>query len=158
MPHAASTLATESRGRWFDRLGAGAATLCAVHCAALPVTIALLPALGLEVLASHAFELVFLALSTAFAVLSVAHSLRHHGRFHAWGLLLAGLGILYGERLVPAIHEQPVPHAIVMSLGGLLVASAHWVNLRRAHGGRPCPHPHDHAGRATGRGTDSHRD
>lgn len=145
MHHAVSTSASaEIRGRWYDRLGVGAAALCAVHCALLPVTIALLPALGLGILASHAFEVVFLFLSTTFAILSVGHSLRHHGRFHAWGLLVAGLGILYLERLVPAIHEQPVPHAMAMSVGGLLVALAHWVNLRRAHDGRPCVHPHEH--------------
>lgn len=136
----ASARTIETRGRWYDRLGLGAAALCAVHCAMLPLSIGLLPALGLGVLASHGFELVFLGLATLFAVLSVAHSLRHHGRFHAWGLLLAGLGILYGERLIPAIHEQPVLHAIVMSLGGLLVAVAHGINLRRAHGDCACPH------------------
>jgi len=134
----------EQRGRWYDRLGMGAATVCAVHCAVLPFSIALLPVLGLGFLASHAFELVFIGLSTLFGVLSVAHSLRHHGRFFAWSLLLPGLGILWFERLIPAIHEQPIAHAVVMSAGGLLVAAAHWVNLRRAHGGASCAHPHAH--------------
>lgn len=134
----------EQRGRWYDRLGVGAATVCAVHCALLPFSIALLPILGLGFLASHEFELVFVGLSTLFGVLSVAHSLRHHGRFFAWSLLLPGLGILWFERLIPAIHEQPMAHAAVMSAGGLLVAAAHWVNLRRAHGGASCAHPHAH--------------
>jgi len=134
----------EQRGRWYDRLGVGAATVCAVHCALLPFTIALLPILGLGFLASHEFELVFVGFSTLFGVLSVAHSLRHHGRFFAWSHLLPGLGILWFERLIPAIHEQPLAHAAVMSAGGLLVAAAHWVNLRRAHGGAPCAHPHAH--------------
>ncbi|MBS3895688.1 MerC domain-containing protein [Silanimonas sp.] len=149
MRHPIHRPAVELRGRWYDRLGISAATLCVIHCATLPLTIGLLPALGLSVLASHGFELVFLGMSTTFAVLSVAHSLRFHGRFHAWGLLLLGLGILYGERLVPAIHEQPVPHAIVMSLGGLLVAVAHAVNLRRAHADCACPNaPAEAAGPA----------
>ena len=134
----------EQRGRWYDRLGVGAATVSAVHCALLPFTIALLPILGLGFLASHEFELVFVGFSTLFGVLSVAHSLRHHGRFFAWSLLLPGLGILWFERLIPAIHEQPMAHAAVMSAGGLLVAAAHWVNLRRAHGGASCAHPHAH--------------
>ena len=134
----------EVRGRWYDRLGAGAATLCAVHCAVLPFAIAVLPLFGLEFLASHAFEWVFLGLSAALAVLSVTHSWRHHGRFYAWTPLLLGLAILGGERFFPGIHEHVVAHAIAMSTGGLLVAAAHWINLRRAHGGPACPHPHEH--------------
>jgi len=134
----------EQRGRWYDRLGIGAATVCAVHCALLPFSFALLSLLGIGFLASHAFELVFVVFSSLFGVLSVAHSLRHHGRFFAWGLLVPGLGILWFERLIPAIHEQPMAHAAVMSAGGLLVAAAHWVNLRRAHGGASCAHPNAH--------------
>jgi len=126
------------RGRWYDRLGAGAATACAVHCAALPVAAALLPAFGLQFLASHEFELVFLASASLFATLSVIHSHRRHGRFFAWPFLVPGLAILWLERFVPGIHEQPVPHAIVMTIGGTLVAIAHIVNLRLAHG-----HVHD---------------
>ena len=37
----------------FDRLGATASFLCAVHCAALPLVIATLPAIGLGFLANH---------------------------------------------------------------------------------------------------------
>lgn len=124
----------EARGRWYDRLGAGAATLCAVHCAVLPVAMVFLPALGLEFLASHAFEGFFLAFTTLFAVLSVGHSIRAHGRFFAWWLLVPGLAVLWGERLVPWIHDHVVAHALMMTIGGSLVAIAHLINLRRAHG------------------------
>ncbi|HXD83673.1 MAG TPA: MerC domain-containing protein, partial [Rudaea sp.] len=44
-----------------DRLGAAASLLCAVHCAALPFVLALLPALGLGFLANHGFERAFIA-------------------------------------------------------------------------------------------------
>ncbi len=124
----------EERGRWYDRLGAGAATLCAVHCAVLPLAMAFLPALGLEFLASHAFEGFFLAFTAIFATLSVGHSIRAHGRFFAWGLLLPGMGLLIVERFVPAIHDHALAHGLVMSVAGGLVAAAHIVNLRRAHG------------------------
>jgi hypothetical protein len=123
----------ERRGRWYDRLGAGAATVCALHCALLPLAIIFLPALGLEFFASHAFEGFFLAFSTVFAVLSVAHSLRIHRRFFAWHLLLPGMGLLWLERFIPWIHDHPVAHAVGMTMAGGLVAAAHLVNLRRAH-------------------------
>lgn len=134
--HPATNPSAEVRGRWYDRLGAAAATLCAVHCALLPLAMAFLPALGLEFLASHAFEGFFLAFTTLFAVLSVAHSLRAHGRFFAWPLLLAGLAILFAERFVPAIHEHTLLHALTMTTAGTLVAVAHVMNLRLAHGRR----------------------
>jgi hypothetical protein len=135
------------RGRWYDRLGAGAATACAIHCAALPVAAATLPALGLQFLATHEFELIFLASASLFATLSVVHSLRQHGRFFAWPFLVPGLAILWLERFFPSIHEQPVPHAVVMTIGGTLVAIAHLVNLRLAHGhvnDASCQHGHKH--------------
>jgi hypothetical protein len=142
----------ERRGRWYDRLGAGAATLCAVHCALLPLAMVFLPALGLEFLASHAFEGFFLAFTTLFAALSVGHSLRVHGRFFAWWLLLPGLAVLWAERFVPWIHDHAVAHAVVMTLGGTLVAAAHLVNLRLAHGSdRACEaHAHGEAPRDAG--------
>ncbi len=131
----------ESRGRWYDRLGAGAATLCAVHCALLPLAMVFLPALGLEFLGSHAFEGFFLAFTTLFAVLSVGHSLRAHGRFFAWHLLLPGLALLWAERFVPWIHDHVVAHALVMTVAGSLVAAAHLINLRKAHGAAHACHP-----------------
>jgi hypothetical protein len=142
----------EARGRWYDRLGALAATLCAVHCAVLPLAMAFLPALGLEFLASHAFEGFFLAFTTVFAALSVGHSLRAHGRVYAWPLLLPGLAILFAERFVPAIHDHALLHALTMTTAGTLVAVAHLVNLRLAHVESPqgdCVHAHAH-GRAEG--------
>jgi hypothetical protein len=142
----------ETRGRWYDRLGAMAATLCAVHCALLPLAMAFLPALGLEFLASHAFEGFFLAFTTVFAALSVGHSLRAHGRFYAWPLLLPGLAILFAERFVPAIHDHVLLHALTMTTAGTLVAVAHVMNLRLAHGHA---HAHDPVEPADAHGTHS---
>ena len=148
----ASNPTAEARGRWYDRLGAATATLCAVHCAALPLAMAFLPAFGLEFLASHAFEGFFLAFTVVFATLSVGHSLRAHGRFFAWPLLLAGLAILFAERFVPAIHDHALLHALTMTTAGTLVAVAHLLNLRLAHGvalGAHCEGGHAH-GHSTG--------
>lgn len=147
-PIPASDPAVEARGRWYDRLGATAATLCAIHCAALPLAMAFLPAMGLEFLASHAFEGFFLAFTALFAALSVGHSLRAHGRFYAWRLLLTGLAILFAERFVPAIHDHPVLHALTMTTAGTLVAVAHLRNLRLAHGAAACHAAHAHGSAA----------
>lgn len=105
---------------------------------------AFLPAFGLEFLASHEFEGFFLAFTSVFAALSVGHSLRVHGKFYAWPLLVPGLLILFAERFVPAIHDHALLHALTMSVAGSLVALAHLINLRKAHGvdpGAACASP-----------------
>ena len=41
---------------WRDWLGIGASVLCAIHCAAMPFVVGLLPLIGLSFLADPAFQ------------------------------------------------------------------------------------------------------
>ena len=99
----------------FDRLGATGALLCAIHCALLPILIALLPSLGLSAAVAPSFEVGFVLFATLF------------------GLAVLWIGILY-----PPLHHSVVPHAVAMTFGGTLVGLAHLANLRLNHG-----HVHD---------------
>jgi multisubunit Na+/H+ antiporter MnhC subunit len=121
-----------------DRLGAFAALLCAVHCAALPLMAGVLPLLGLGLLASDGFELAFVLGATAMGTTSALLTRAKHGRFYGMPFLLPGLTLLWAGRWVDVLHHDPIPHAVVMTAGGVLVAVAHIVNLRLAHG-----HVHD---------------
>ena len=125
---------------WVDRLGSVGATLCAVHCALLPFALALLPVLGLGILASAGFELGFVGFATLMAVASLWHGYRHHRAYHAFLLLLPGL-LLWAGILVPFLHHQRLAHAITMSIGGVLVSLAHLANMRLSQG-----HVHDEHG------------
>ena len=71
-----------------DRVGATASFLCAVHCAALPFVIAILPALGLSFLADHRFERIFIACASALALAALIRGYRRHR--DATALYLAG--------------------------------------------------------------------
>ena len=122
----------------FDRLGATGALLCAIHCALLPILIALLPSLGLSAAVAPSFEVGFVLFATLFGLAVLAWSYRRHRTLHALALLVPGLAVLWFGVLYPPLHESLVPHAVAMTFGGTLVALAHLANLRLNHG-----HVHD---------------
>ncbi|NUO73372.1 MAG: MerC domain-containing protein [Frateuria sp.] len=112
-----------------DRLGAIASFLCAIHCAALPFVLAMLPLVGLEFLADHRFERAFVVFACALALLTLVNGYRRHRRpvplllaFPALALLL--LGVTVAERYPLVLHSA------LVTCGGVLLASAHFVNLR----------------------------
>ncbi|WP_243042327.1 MerC domain-containing protein [Dyella sedimenti] len=123
----------EHKTRWWslaDRLGATASFLCAIHCAALPFVLALLPVLGLGFLADHGFERGFVMFAGALAVATLVSAYRHHRQPLPLLLALPGLvlliaGVTFAENYSIALHS------VLVTCGGLLVASAHFVNLRK---------------------------
>ena len=119
-----------SFSRWVDSLGSVGAVLCAVHCALLPFALALLPFVGLGILASSGFEVGFVLFATALAIFSLWHGHRRHRAYRAMAILTPGLVALWLGVFLPAIHDRAWAHALTMSLGGTLVALAHLVNLR----------------------------
>ncbi|MEP6633257.1 MAG: MerC domain-containing protein [Luteimonas sp.] len=121
-----------------DRLGATGSLLCAIHCALLPLLIALLPSLGIAVWLGEDFERGFVLFATLLGLSSVVWGYRRHRAVRALGLLLPGLIALWTGVLYGPLHHSLVPHAVVMTFGGTMVGLAHFVNLRLNHG-----HVHD---------------
>ena len=119
--------------RLADRFGATASFLCAVHCAALPLIIAALPALGLSFLANHRFERGFIAFASVLATTTFILGFRRHRRFRAFWFLVPGLLFLTAGVIVD-FDQSAVAHAVLVSIGGTLVAVSHLTNLRLAHG------------------------
>ena len=121
-----------SKSRWWrvaDRLGATASFLCAIHCAVLPFVLALLPFIGLQFLADHRFERGFVFFACALALFALITGFRRHQRalplmLAIPGLLLLIFGVTYAERY------SIIVHSVLVTCGGLLVASSHFVNLR----------------------------
>jgi hypothetical protein len=143
-------LAPETRRRWWhvaDRLGALASFLCAIHCAALPFVLALLPFVGLGFLATHGFEQGFVAFATVLASAALYSGYRRHHR--RLPLLLAVPGLVLLILGVTVLHSGSLlVHSVLVTCGGLLVATAHFVNLRvdrSGHAGHihgpSCVHP-----------------
>jgi hypothetical protein len=118
-----------------DRLGIGASWLCAAHCALLPVVLALVPALGAGWLES--WEAGFVVFAVILGTASMVTGFRRHRTFRAFWFLIPGLALLVSG-VATELHGNVVWHAVVMTMGGLLVGLAHLVNLRLSHG-----HVHD---------------
>ncbi|WP_374558202.1 MerC domain-containing protein [Thermomonas sp.] len=128
-----------------DRIGAAGSLLCAIHCALLPLAIAILPSLGIAVWLGDGFETGFVAFASLFGLAVLAWSYRRHRAVRALGLLLPGLAALWVAVLYPPLHHAAVPHAVVMTFGGTLVGLAHVANLRLNHGhvhDATCAHSH----------------
>ena len=113
-----------------DRIGATGALVCAVHCALLPVLIALLPTVGVSALLAPTLEVAFVLFATLFGLAVLAWSYRRHRTSLALVLLVPGLLVLWVGVLYPPLHHSVVPHALAMTLGGTLVGLAHIANLR----------------------------
>ena len=117
-----------------DRIGATASFLCALHCAALPFVLAVLPALGLGFLAEHAFERIFIACASTLALAVLIRGYRRHHSVRALLLLAPGLILLWLGGFVIDGHDRIGVHALLVALGGSCVALAHLTNLRLAQG------------------------
>lgn len=124
----------EIRRSLLDRLGATGSLVCAIHCALLPLLIALLPSLGIAIWLGEGFERGFVLFASLLGLSSMAWGYRRHRAVRALGLLLPGLMVLWFGVLYAPLHHALLPHAITMTMGGTLVGLAHLANLRLNHG------------------------
>ncbi|MBD8881002.1 MULTISPECIES: MerC domain-containing protein [Rhodanobacter] len=118
--------------RWWqlaDRVGAAASFLCAIHCALLPFVLTVLPLLGLGFLAGHRFERDFVMFAASLALFALIGGYRRHHQ--PLSLLLAVPGLLLLLLGVVWVSEERhiIVHSVMVTCGGLLVASAHFMNL-----------------------------
>ena len=113
-----------------DRLGAAGSLLCALHCALLPIVIALLPTLGIALWKGDGFEQAFVVFATLLGMVTLVLGYRRHRVGRALALLVPGLAVLWLGLLADALHAQPLAHAVTMTIGGTLVGLAHLANLR----------------------------
>jgi hypothetical protein len=116
-----------------DRIGAYGSILCAIHCALLPLVIAVLPSLGVAAWLGSGFEEAFVLFATGLGLFSMLWGYRRHRAVQALSLMLPGLVVLWIGVLYQPLHQSVVPHAITMTLGGTLVGLAHMANLRLNH-------------------------
>lgn len=130
-PHPPEDMSTTAL-KQADRLGFAASFLCALHCALVPVLLALLPAFGLSVGGWIDIDQAFVVFATLLGATTLTIGWRRHRAFRAWALLAPGLVLVWAGAFSP-LHDHGLLHAVVMVLGGLLLAGAHLVNLRLTH-------------------------
>ena len=118
-----------SRG---DRVGMIGSVLCAVHCALLPLVLAVVPTLGLGAFALVDIDQAFTVFATLLGVTTLSFGFRRHRAFHAWVFLIPGLALVWLASFSP-LHDHSVWHVLMMVAGGASMATAHFVNLRLTH-------------------------
>ncbi|MGH8122105.1 MAG: MerC domain-containing protein [Rudaea sp.] len=121
-----------------DRVGATASFLCAVHCAALPFVLAVLPALGLGFLADHKFERIFIACASCLALAALIRGYRRHHVATPLRIALPGLILLWAGAWIFDAESALALHATLVTIGGCTLAYAHIRNLRLTHSYGAC--------------------
>jgi hypothetical protein len=129
-----------------DRIGATTSSLCAIHCALMPLVITILPLIGLGFLADERVEWLLVGTCAALGIASICLGHREHKRKRAAALLCLGLSLLAVGRVSEerALGRYSV---VIVVLGGLAVAASHVVNRRLCMACRTCQRQ---AGKSTG--------
>lgn len=127
-----NVMATSCNLNRADRVGFAAAFLCALHCALLPLALAVLPTFGLSVGGWVDIDQAVTVFATLLGATTLAIGFRRHRAFRAWAMLLPGLALVWLGAFSP-LHDHGMVHAAVMTLGGLMIAGAHLLNLRLTH-------------------------
>ena len=108
-----------------DRFGATGSMLCAVHCAVIPVLLAAAPSLGLSFWLGDGVEQALVVFVTLLGLFS-RYGATAATALRALGFLIPGLVALWAGVLYDPLHHNAVPHAVVMTIGGLLVGWPTW--------------------------------
>lgn len=121
---------------WLDRWGIFISSICLVHCLALPIVIALLPAMSSFLPPDNWVHPVLIGLALPVTGVALMRGYLTHRAWRAPLLGAAGLALISAGVLLDAL---PVAAAILTVAGGLLVAAAHVTNWR-AHGAMGAHH------------------
>lgn len=103
--------------------------ICMAHCLALPLALTLAPTLSVALLDEGPFHMLMLVLVLPTSVVALCLGCRRHKQLPVALLGAAGLTVLFftaffGHDLFGLLGER-----VATSLGGLLLALAHWQNF-----------------------------
>lgn len=120
-----------------DNIGITASTLCAIHCAVVPLLFTSLPLVGLGFLANVWVEWGMIIFALVIGVYSIGLSYwRTHRRSVPLLMLVSGFVIIMGGHVFTTTGKS---EAMIVPVGGLLIAAAHYVNYRYTGA---CSHDH----------------
>jgi len=116
----------KTQSTFLDKCGIWISSLCAVHCLALPVMIALLPAVSSAFFAQHWFEHSILFISMVIGAVALSIGIfRHHGQPAPLFLLVSG-GVIYW--LKDSLGHDIEPFMVLV--GASLIIVGHVWNMR----------------------------
>jgi len=107
-----------------DRLGICLSVLCILHCLAVPIGIALIPAL--QAIVDHDFfHYVLVLVLPALAVMAFIPGFRKHRDMRVFYWSLPGMALI---ALTVWFHESHATQALFSIPGSLCLIRAHWIN------------------------------
>jgi hypothetical protein len=110
-----------------DRIGLLTSCVCALHCAAMPFVIALLPLFGLSILADPRTEWAFVAISLVVGLSSLLPSyFGRHRRTKPLVLFGTGLAMILIART--SFEDRLSAEIPFVIFGALLIAGSHFFN------------------------------
>lgn len=119
---------------WFERVAASASILCLIHCAGLPLLLAVLPALSRVLALPESLHLWLLGFAVPASGSALFFGFRGH---RAWWPVAMGAGGLALLAVGALLFEGNRFETLATVAGSLCLVSAHVGNWRRRHGGRP---------------------
>lgn len=120
----------------YDRLGAYASAICAVHCLITGVALGLLSIVGLGFLGSPEAELGFFLTTVTIGTIALVHGVRRHHSAVPALVFITGLGALLASHFVFGHHHDEAPSigaTILNVVGGLSLVAFHVLNQRLQH-------------------------
>ena len=109
----------------WDALGITTSILCAIHCAILPLVVASLPVLGVNIVHNPSFEYGMIGLAFIVGTWALAHGFRkHHRQYTPWLLFAGGMLFLIAKQLWHTYEFRLLPFAVI------LIIVAHILNYR----------------------------
>jgi len=109
----------------WDVLGITASVLCAIHCAVLPLLLASLPILGINIIHNAYFEYGMILLAFLIGSWALLHGFRrHHRRLLPLLLFTGGVLLLVAKQIWHVYELRLLPFAVVLIVG------AHMLNYR----------------------------
>jgi len=127
-----------------DCAGGFLSSLCAVHCICMPLLLGVLPVLGLTFLANRRVEMLVAFGMVALASGCLWMGCKVHRRWWLFVLLAIGAHLVGYAQLTAkdccAADAFSWPNALMMTGGGLLMATTHFLNrsYRRCCAGGAC--------------------
>ncbi len=125
-----------------DKLSISLSLLCAIHCLAVPVMLALLPGFAALQLDNEAFHSWMLWAVIPASIYALTMGCKQHKRLRLLvvggaGLILMILAVILAEEIIGESGEK-----ILTLLGASLVAAGHYWNFRLCrHQDCACPEP-----------------
>ncbi len=112
-----------------DGAAAGLSSLCLLHCLMLPLGLVLVPALNgaIDGLLHGPVWIhwLLIAIAAPVSIVALRRGVLFHGNGRPWKLALGGfLTMAIGAML----HGYPIMEPAFTIVGGLIVATAHWLN------------------------------